>query len=98
MLGILEIEIFPENVNTSSRTLPSKDGKPGRTMYEQTAYANLGGKFPVEMTLQLDSAAPFAAGKYTIDPSSFIVNNFGSLELKRYGMKIVPINRKEHTA
>ncbi|MBO1273645.1 hypothetical protein J3L11_18605 [Shewanella sp. 4t3-1-2LB] len=95
---MLEIEIFPENVNTSSRTLPSKDGKPGRTMYEQTAYANLGGKFPVEMTLQLDSAAPFAAGKYTIDPSSFIVNNFGSLELKRYGMKIVPINRKEHTA
>ena len=50
---MLEIEIFPENVNTSSRTLPGKDGKPGRTMYEQTAYVNLGGKFPVQRLCSL---------------------------------------------
>ncbi len=46
---MLKIEIFQENVQTETRTIPAKDGKPSRTIYEQIAYAHLGGKFPVEM-------------------------------------------------
>lgn len=38
---MLQIEIFPENVTALSRQLPPKDGKPGRTMYEQIAYVRL---------------------------------------------------------
>ncbi|NRA94283.1 MAG: hypothetical protein HRU26_16715, partial [Psychroserpens sp.] len=48
---MLHIEIFPENVALITRTLPPKDGKPGRSFNEQIAYAHLGGKFPVEMKL-----------------------------------------------
>ena len=75
-----------------TRTLPPKDGKPGRTFYEQIAYAHLGGKFPVEMKLQVqDGQQPYSAGTYSVDGSSFTINNFGGLELKRFGLTIKPI-------
>lgn len=86
---MLKIEVFQEDVNINTRTMPPKDGKPGRTIYEQTAYAYLGGKFPVQMKLQVENpAAMYPAGEYQIDASSFIVNNFGGLELKRFGLTI----------
>lgn len=88
---MLHIEVFPENVALISRTMPPKDGKPGRTFNEQIAYVNLGGKFPVEMKLQLNEGQqPYQAGIYTVAPSSFMVNNFGGLELKRFGLTIKP--------
>ncbi|HCG5238718.1 TPA: hypothetical protein NJZ22_003961 [Vibrio parahaemolyticus] len=34
--------------------IPGKDDKASRTIYEQIAYAYLGGKFPVEMKLSLE--------------------------------------------
>ncbi|WP_335918394.1 single-stranded DNA-binding protein [Shewanella algae] len=92
---MLKIEVFPEDVTVTTRNMPSKDGKPGRTIYEQIAYVDLGGKFPVEMKLQLDDSTPMVAGKYTIAPSSFIVNNFGGLELRRFGLKIIPLESKK---
>ena len=51
---MLKIEIFPENAQVESRSIPAKDNKPPRNIYEQIAYAYLGGKFPVEMKLQLE--------------------------------------------
>ncbi len=72
---MLKIEIFKEDASINTRTIAPKDGKPGRTIYEQTAYAYLGGKFPVEMKLQLDEGQPaYVAGHYTIHPSSFAIN------------------------
>lgn len=92
---MLKIEIFPENVNIETRVIPSKDDKPSRTIYEQIAYAHLGGKFPVEMKLGLEQGQPaYVAGLYTIHPSSFVINQYGSLELKRYGLLIEPITGK----
>lgn len=92
---MLKIEIFPENVNIETRVIPSKDDKPSRTIYEQIAYAHLGGKFPVEMKLGLEQGQPaYVAGLYTIHPSSFVINQYGSLELKRYGLLIEPISGK----
>ncbi|EKO3894081.1 G5P family DNA-binding protein [Vibrio metschnikovii] len=86
---MLKIEIFPENVKLESRSFPPKDDKPARTIYEQVAYAYLGGKFPVEMKFQLEQGQPaYAAGLYTLHPSSFTVNKYGALELKRYGILI----------
>lgn len=86
---MLKIEIFPENVNFLTRTIPGKDGKASRTIYEQTAYAYLGGKFPVEMKLSLDDGqSAYEAGQYTVHSSSYVVNNYGGLELKRFGLKI----------
>ncbi len=92
---MLKIEIFQENAVIKTRTIAAKDGKPGRVIYEQIAYAYLGGKFPVEMKLQLEEGQPaHVAGLYTIHPSSFVINQYGSLELKRFGMLIEPLNNK----
>ncbi|EGQ9069158.1 G5P family DNA-binding protein [Vibrio parahaemolyticus] len=89
---MLKIEVFPEDERTSVRTIPGKDGKPPRNIYEQTAYAYLGGKFPVEMKLSLEEGQPpHASGDYTVHSSSFTVNNFGGLELKRFGLLLEPL-------
>jgi len=89
---MLTIEVFSDDVEIKSRTMPGKDGKPPRTIHEQDAYAYLGGKFPTLMKLQLEEGQPaYVAGKYTIHSSSFIVNNFGGLELKRFGQMIQPL-------
>ncbi|MEI8658314.1 single-stranded DNA-binding protein [Vibrio sp. Hal054] len=78
-----------QNVRVETRSISSKDDKPGRTIYEQIAYAHLGGKFPIEMKLTLEkNQDPYAAGTYTLHSSSYVVNNFGGLELKRFGMLI----------
>ncbi|MFA0688431.1 single-stranded DNA-binding protein, partial [Vibrio sp. 10N.222.49.A10] len=38
---MLKIEVFKEDVIVTPRTMPGKDGKPPRTIYEQDAYAHL---------------------------------------------------------
>ncbi|WP_070963511.1 single-stranded DNA-binding protein [Vibrio sonorensis] len=92
---MLKIEIFKENEHIETRSIPAKDDKPAREIYEQVAYAHLGGKFPVEMKLQLEKGQPaYVTGLYTIHPSSFIINQYGSLELKRFGLLIAPIEEK----
>ncbi|TXX54626.1 G5P family DNA-binding protein, partial [Vibrio cholerae] len=51
-----------------------------------------GGKFPVEMKLGLEEGQPpYAAGLYTPHSSSYVVNAFGGLELKKYGLTIEPL-------
>lgn len=88
-INMLKIEIFAENEQVETRTIPGKDDKPARVIYEQTAYAYLGGKFPVEIKLSLEkNETSYASGVYTVDSSSFLVNNFGKLEVKKYGLKL----------
>ncbi|MDF2185444.1 single-stranded DNA-binding protein [Grimontia hollisae] len=90
---MLKIEVFPEDEQISIRTIPARDDKPERHIREQIAYAYLGGKFPVQMKLQIEEGQPhYAAGTYTVHSSSFTVNQFGGLELKRFGMIIEPVS------
>lgn len=90
------IEVFKEDEHIKTRTIPGRDGKPSRTIYEQTAYAYLGGKFPVQMTLSLDEGQPaYVADQYTLHSSSYVINQFGGLELKRFGLIIEPISQLE---
>lgn len=89
---MIKIEIFAEDVRVNTRKTKAKDDKPSRDIYEQDAYVYLGGKFPVQMKLQLEKdQEPYAAGLYTPHSSSYIVNNFGGLELKKFGMLIEPM-------
>ncbi|MFV0574730.1 MAG: single-stranded DNA-binding protein [Vibrio sp.] len=91
---MLKIEIFPENERVEIRQTAPKDDKPSRTIYEQIAYAHLGGKFPVEMKIPLEKdQAPHGAGFYTIHSQSYFINNFGGLELKRFGLILDPISK-----
>lgn len=87
-----KIEIFAEDVKTTPRIMPGKEGKPPRTIYEQDAYIYCEGKFPTLMKLALDEGQPpYAAGFYTFHSSSYIVNSFGNAELKKYGKVITPL-------
>ncbi|EGU42104.1 single-stranded DNA-binding protein [Vibrio scophthalmi] len=89
---MLKIEVFEDDVKINTRQIKAKDDKPGREIYEQNAYAYLGGKFPTLMKLSLDKGQdPYVAGIYTVHSSSFTINNFGSLELKRFGQLIEPL-------
>lgn len=89
---MLKIEVFKEDVKTTSRTMPGKDGKPPRTIYEQDAYVYLQGRFPTLTKIQLEEGQPpYEAGFYTFHSSSYVVNNFGAVELKRYGKIITPL-------
>ena len=72
--------------------MQGKDGKPPRTIYEQDAYVYLQGRFPTLTKVQLEEGqSPYVAGFYTFHSSSYIVNNFGSVELKKYGKIITPL-------
>ncbi|MCR9562410.1 G5P family DNA-binding protein, partial [Vibrio alginolyticus] len=45
-----------------------------------------------EMKLSLEEGQPpHASGDYTVHSSSFTVNNFGGLELKRFGLLLEPL-------
>lgn len=73
------------------RTFPAKGDKPARTVYEQNAYVHMGGLFPVEIKLtHSDHNDAYAIGKYELSPSSFKVNQYGQLELDRFGMALLP--------
>ncbi|OOF18870.1 hypothetical protein BZJ17_15855 [Salinivibrio sp. IB574] len=64
---MLKIEIFEEDERILTRNIPAKDDRPAREIREQIAYAHLGGKFPVEMKLQIEEGQPhYAAGLYTV--------------------------------
>lgn len=89
---MIKIEIFKEDERIETRTSRAKEDKPARTFFEQTAYAHLGGKFPslIKLSMEKDQA-PYAAGLYTLHSSSYVINNFGALELKRFGQIITPL-------
>lgn len=83
---MLKIEVFKEDVRSTARTMPGKDGKPPRTIYEQDAYVYLEGRFPTLTKVQLEEGQPpYEVGFYTFHSSSYIVNNYGGVELKKYG-------------
>ena len=89
---MLKIEVFKEDVKLVSRVMPGKDGKPSRTIYEQDAYVYLEGRFPTLIKLQLDEGQPpYDVGFYTFNSTSYTVNNYGGVELKKYGKVIEPL-------
>ena len=89
---MIKIEIFKEDERVEIRTSRAKDDKPARSFYEQTAYAYLGGKFPTQMRISMEQGQEaYAAGLYTLHSSSYVVNNFGAMELKRFGQIIEPL-------
>lgn len=89
---MLKIEVFKEDVKVTPRIMRGKDGKPPRTIYEQDAYAHLQGRFPTLTKIQLEEGQlPYESGFYTFHSSSYVVNDFGSVELKKYGKIITPL-------
>lgn len=91
---MLKIEIIKDHEAPISRTINTRNGQ--KTIHEQTAYAHFGGAFPVEFKIPLDSpASAYPIGKYTLAPSSFQVNQYGSLEVNRFDMRLVQLKPAE---
>ena len=89
----IKIEILNTNGADipTPRTFPAKGDKPARTVFEQKAYAHLGGVFPVEFKITHDDHnKAYKVGVYQLAPSSFKVNQYGQLELDRFGLALVP--------
>jgi len=91
----LKIEI--SSINNAhlpeARTFPARGDKPARTVYEQKAYAHIGGAFPMEFKLTHDDHKDaYGVGFYEISPSSFKSSQYGQLQLDPYGLRLVPLN------
>lgn len=88
---MIKIEVKSSDITTKSG-VAAKTGKP-YTIREQEAWAFLysaGGPqpYPSRIVLNLeDDQTAYAAGAYTIDPSSIYVGDFGSLRLGRLRLK-----------
>jgi hypothetical protein len=92
-MTLLKVEILKDHAQPISR--PRKDTN--ELSWSQIGFAHLGGVFPVEIKIPLQSgthANPI--GVYTVANSSFKVNQYGGLELNRWEITLVPENTKNH--
>lgn len=83
MKGLL-VEIFKENESVLERTIKGREGRDDMTLYNQIAFVHLGGRFPVEISLNLPDSQYYSAGKYQFSPDSFKVGQYNRLEFDRY--------------
>lgn len=97
-INSLVIEIFPDNVVVNKRELPPRGERGAMTLCSQVAFAHLGGRFPVEMSLSLQEGdAPYPAGKYFLDASSFEVGQYDRLGFAR-NLVLIPIDQATKAA
>ena len=97
-INSLVIEIFPDNVVVDKRELPPRGERGAMTLCSQVAFAHLGGRFPVEMSLSLQEGdAPYPAGKYFLDASSFEVGQYDRLGFAR-NLVLIPIEQATKSA
>lgn len=97
-ISSLIIEIFPDNVVVNKRELPPRGERGAMTLCSQVAFAHLGGRFPVEMSLSLQEGdAPYPAGKYYLDASSFEVGQYDRLGFAR-NLVLIPIDQATKAA
>lgn len=77
--------------------LPKSKTVKDNTFYSQTAYAYLGGAFPVAFEIPLETPAhAYPIGDdYTLCPSSFKVNQYENLELNRFKLKLVRVSKPQ---
>lgn len=68
----------------------TRDNKPYTV---QKAFVYLGGAFPQEIEIRVESAAhAYSVGKYTVAVESFQVNQYRKLELNNYRMRLDPLS------
>lgn len=77
----------------------TKMNKENKPYYQQKAYAHLGGAFPVEFLLSIQTPAEvYPVGKYTLDEQSYRVNQWGRLEISGFDMKLRPLAKSVEKA
>jgi len=82
--------VYPEDVKLESRQV----GENKRTIRQQWAWLQVPGvRHPKQFKFSLgdEQVSPYPAGEYLIDPSSYRLGSFDSLELNPYGIKLVHV-------
>lgn len=78
------------------KTFRAKGDTPERIVYEQKAFIHKGDVFPERIIITLDNHNDaYPVGFYTIDPSSYAVNQYGQLQLNRFAFKLKPATEAE---
>jgi len=72
----------------SKNTDRSREYK-GKTYAEQSAAIYNGGDFPKPFKVNVEAGHEYEPGDYTIDPRSFVVDEFGNLKVK--GLRLLPL-------
>lgn len=81
--------ILVKSANSVVKTVRRKEGS-DLHFNEQTCAIETGDEFPRPFKLTLDDdQKPYPPGHYMVDPSSFVVNKYDSLELGRR-VKLIP--------
>ena len=87
----MKFSIIKDYNQVQSKFIPLPDGT-RKEVFWQDMYMHKGGAFPVQFSVNVESPLlAYPVGDYTIDPSSFTTNKYGSLELSRYDVKFIPI-------
>lgn len=63
----------------------------GTVIIKQQAAMDQGRDFPLVFDLVVSE--PYPAGEYILDPGSFRISQYGSLELDPYGLKLKPLSK-----
>lgn len=87
---MVKIEIKSDSV--TERAFTGKDGS-SKKIRLQEAYAFLGGAYPERVEVSLWDRPAFPVGVYTLALTSFLVNRYRNLELKR-SLELVPLSAK----
>ncbi len=77
----------------SAKTFEERTNK-GNVIVKQQAALDQGKDYPLVFDLVVGNAQevnPYPEGKYDLDPGSLRVNQFGSLELDRFNVRLVAI-------
>ena len=77
-----------EIIVKSEKTRIEKTSK-GNELRQQQCAIDQGTDYPLAFWLTVDQ--PYKPGRYTLSEGSFLVNPFGGLELRRYGLQLVPL-------
>lgn len=76
------LRVTIENTELKEKSGKRKDGS-AFSLRTQEAWVYLGRSHPELIELPIWEGNGYPVGEYTLDPSSFIVNRYKSLELKR---------------
>jgi hypothetical protein len=83
------MRIVVESSDVVEKSGKKKDGS-NFSLRIQEGWVYLGRAHPERIELPLwEEDKPYSVGEYTLDPSSFIVNRYNNLELKR-SLKLSP--------
>jgi hypothetical protein len=83
------------NIEVKTSTVRQERTSKGTILHKQQVAMHQGKDYPLVFDVTIatgqDEPKPYQPGKYSIDPTSFRLNRFGSVELDPYGLRLVPV-------